>query len=650
MKFGNSLDFDILKRIMTYAKPNAPQFILIIILLLVTTILDLAPPYIVKKIIDENIVLSGRKIDRTYLIISHNGDYYKIEEKVWKNRKELSSKDGSLKLRIKDGSVRTYHPISREELEKIRRDDFRNVIILSFIYMMILVLSFFLGYYQVCTMQKVGHSIIHRIRVDLFSHILHLDLSFFESNPTGKLVTRVTNDTQNILEMYSSVMVSMVKDLTLFVGISLIMIHMDPKLTLLLFSIVLPPLILITTGFRVRIKRIYDMVRTKLAMINSYLSEYLSGMKIVQLFRREKKTYEEFERINRDHYRAMLKQLLTYSMFRPSIDLIYFLGIAFLLWYGGREILRGNTQFGTLYAFVSYMRMFFNPITDFAEKFDIMQSAMASARKVFGVFDVKPSITEPKEPIEVEFKGDIEFENVWFKYEEDGDWILKGLNFKVKAGKKVALIGPTGAGKTSIIKLLTRFYDPQVGSIRIDGVDIRRIPLKKLRRIVGVVPQDVFLFSGSIKENIKLNENLEDDLIKKVAHFTLIDSFIEALPNGLNEKVMERGSILSAGQKQLIAMARIMAFNPRIVILDEATSNVDSKTEALILKTLKKLIEGRTAIVIAHRLSTIRDFDLILVIVDGKVVEKGDHRELMKLRGVYWKLWNSQRIEDGKVS
>jgi len=650
MKFGNSLDFDILKRIMTYAKPNAPQFILIIILLLVTTILDLAPPYIVKKIIDENIVLSGRKIDRTYLIISHNGDYYRIEKKVWKNRKELSSEDGSLKLRIKDGTVRTYHPISREELEKIRRDDFRNVIILSFIYMMILVLSFFLGYYQVCTMQKVGHSIIHRIRVDLFSHILHLDLSFFESNPTGKLVTRVTNDTQNILEMYSSVMVSMVKDLTLFVGISLIMIHMDLKLSLLLFSIVLPPLILITTGFRVRIKRIYDMVRTKLAMINSYLSEYLSGMKIVQLFRREKKTYEEFERINRDHYRAMLKQLLTYSMFRPSIDLIYFLGIAFLLWYGGREILRGNTQFGTLYAFVSYMRMFFNPITDFAEKFDIMQSAMASARKVFGVFDVKPSITEPKEPIEVEFKGDIEFENVWFKYEEDGDWILKGLNFKVKAGKKVALIGPTGAGKTSIIKLLTRFYDPQVGSIRIDGVDIRRIPLKKLRRIVGVVPQDVFLFSGSIKENIKLNENLEDDLIKKVAHFTLIDSFIEALPNGLNEKVMERGSILSAGQKQLIAMARIMAFNPRIVILDEATSNVDSKTEALILKTLKKLIEGRTAIVIAHRLSTIRDFDLILVIVDGKVVEKGDHRELMKLRGVYWKLWNSQRIEDGKIS
>lgn len=635
-----SFDWQIFKRLLNYAKPFWKYLFAAFLILIFITILELLPPYISKIIIDKHLVLNGREYEGNKIIAFENR-YYLVESAKVQGGYEVFEKNGEVYLKNSNGDVVVLkHTLNADEIKKIRKNDMNKIMFFSLLLIGLLVISFFLNYSQVFLLNLAGQRIIHNIRVELFSHILRLDLKFFEANPVGRLVTRVNNDTQNLNEMYTSVIVSVIKDVLTFLGICIVMYLLDPKLALISYATI-PFIILSTAIFRVFQRRTYRMVRTRLARINAYISERLSGMKIIQLFMQQSRTKKEFTEINKSYYAALIKRVLLFGIFRPLVDLIYFLGLSLLIWYGGKGIIRGQMEFGMLYAFTSYLGMLFSPIRDFSEKFDIMQSAMASAEKIFKIMDTHPTVkNEPKiRPFNP--KGELRFENVWFAY-KDNEWVLKDVSFEVKKGEKVAIVGPTGAGKTSIIKLLTRFYDPQKGSILVDGVDIRDVPLEELRKHIGVVSQDVFLFSGTIKENIKLNEDISDEVIYEAARRAWITDLIKKLPHGFEEPVMERGAILSAGQRQLIAFARIMAFDPKIVVLDEATANIDSETENLILRAMERVMEGRTTIVIAHRLSTIKSADKIIVIINGRVAEIGTHEELLKKNGVYKELYTIQ--------
>lgn len=635
-----SFDWQIFKRLLRYARPFWKYLFLAFLILLFITVLDLLPPYVSKIIIDQHLVLNNREYNGKK-IISFEGEYYLIEPQKVNNGYEVFEEDGKVILKNLNGEEYLLtEKLDNETLNEIRRNDIKKIIVFSLALIGILIASFFLNYSQIFLLNLAGQKIIHNIRVELFSHILKLDLKFFESNPVGRLVTRVNNDTQNLNEMYTSVIVSVVKDVFTFVGICLVMFLLDRKLALVSYATI--PFIIVSVAlFRIFQRRIYRMVRTRLARINAYISERISGIKIIHLFMQHKRTKKEFDEINKSYYDALIKRVVVFGLFRPLIDLIYFLGLSLLIWYGGRDIIRGQMDFGILYAFTSYLGMLFGPIRDFSEKFDIMQSAMASAEKIFKILDTKPKVKNETKVSPFKAEGELKFENVWFAY-NDEEWVLKNVSFEVKKGEKVAIVGPTGAGKTSIIKLLTRFYDPQKGRILIDGVDIKDISLEELRKHIGVVSQDVFLFSGTVKENIKLNEDIPDEVIYEAARRTWVADFIKKLPRGFEEPVMERGAILSAGQRQLIALARVMAFDPKIVVLDEATANIDSETENLILKAMERVMEGRTTIIIAHRLSTIKNADKIIVIINGKVVEVGTHEELFAKNGVYKELYTIQ--------
>ncbi|MCD6545681.1 MAG: ABC transporter ATP-binding protein [Thermotogae bacterium] len=635
-----SFDWQIFTRLLRYAKPFWKYLFLAFMLLLFITVLDLLPPYVSKIIIDQHLVLNNREYNGKK-IITFKGEYYLVDPSKVHGGYEVLEKDGNIILKNLNGdTVILKEKLDSNILKKIRNNDKNKIVIFSLALVGILIVSFFLNYSQVFLLNLAGQKIIHNIRVELFSHILKLDLKFFESNPVGRLVTRVNNDTQNLNEMYTSVIVSVVKDVFTFVGICVAMFLLDRRLALISYATI-PFIVISVVLFRIFQRKIYRVVRTRLARINAYISERISGIRIIQLFMQQKRTKKEFDEINKSYYNALIKRVIVFGLFRPLIDLIYFLGLSFLIWYGGRGIIRGQMEFGILYAFTSYLGMLFGPIRDFSEKFDIMQSAMASAEKIFKILDTKPRVKNKPKIYSFKPQGELRFENVWFAY-NDEEWVLKDISFEVKKGEKVAIVGPTGAGKTSIIKLLTRFYDPQKGKILIDNVNIQDIPLEELRRHIGVVSQDVFLFSGTVKENIKLNENIPDEVIYEAARRAWVADFIKRLPRGFEEPVMERGAILSAGQRQLIALARVMVFDPKIVVLDEATANIDSETENLILKAMERIMEGRTTIVIAHRLSTIKNADKIIVIINGKVVEIGTHEELLMKNGVYKELYTIQ--------
>jgi len=635
-----SFDWQIFKRLLDYAKPFQKYLFSAFLILILITVLELLPPYVSKIIIDEHLVLNGREY-KGKKIVAFESKYYLVDPLKVQGGYEIFKKDEIVFLRNLNGDIVILKDtLNFDDIRKIRKNDMNKIVIFSLILISLLVISFFLNYSQVFLLNLAGQKIIHNIRVELFSHILQLDLKFFESNPVGRLVTRINNDTQNLNEMYTSVIVSVVKDILTFIGICVAMYLLDLKLALISY-VTIPFIVFSITLFRIFQRRIYRMVRTRLARINAYISERISGIKIIQLFMQQNRTKEEFTKINKSYYNALIKQVLVFGIFRPLIDLIFFLGLSLLIWYGGKGIIRGQIEFGMLYAFTSYLGMLFGPIRDFSEKFDIMQSAMASAEKIFKIMDTQPVVKNEPKIHSFKPKGELKFENVWFAY-NNSEWVLKDVSFEVKKGERVAIVGPTGAGKTSIIKLLTRFYDPQKGRILIDGVDIKDVPLEELRKHIGVVSQDVFLFSGTIKENIKLNENIPDEVVYEAARRAWVTDFIKKLPRGFEEPVMERGAILSAGQRQLIALARIMAFDPKVVVLDEATANIDSETENLILKAMEKVMEGRTTIVIAHRLSTIKNADKIIVIINGKVMEVGTHEELLKKNGVYKELYTIQ--------
>ena len=508
------------------------------------------------------------------------------------------------------------------------------------LYFLILVVAAFLfNLFQIYVLSYTGQSIIYNLRQQLFSHLQKMPLSYFDKNPIGRLVTRVTNDTETLNDMYTNVLVTLIKDFVLLTGTVIIMFRLNVRLSLVTLA-VMPVVIVLTIFFRIKIRKVYRNVRITLAKINSAISENISGMRIIQMFHREKENFDKFSETGKEYQKAVMKEVVTFGLFRPVIEMLASFALALLIWFGGRDVLQGTLTFGVLFAFINYISMLFQPINDLAEKYNILQSSMAASERVFLILDTPMEENDgTKHLYNTTLIGEIEFKNVWFAYNK-GDWVLRDVSFKVPAGQTIAIVGATGAGKTSIISLMSRMYEIQQGEILIDGINIKELSKDELRRYIGVVLQDVFLFSGKLKDNIRLNEDdISDDKIKAVAQYINADGFISKLPDGYDTEVMERGSTFSSGQRQLLAFARALAFDPTILVLDEATSNIDTETELLIQDALGKLTQNRTTIVIAHRLSTIQHADNIIVLHKGKVRESGNHQELLARKGMYYSLY-----------
>ena len=583
---GKAYDSRLFKRLLGYLKPYTFQVALGILLLLMTTGLELIGPYLIKIAVDQHIVV---KISRGL---------------------------GKIVL----------------------------------IYLVTLIFHFSLEVWLAYLMQWIGQHVVFDIRMKIFRHLQNLSLSFFDNNPVGRLVTRVTTDVETLNEWFSAGIVSVFGDIFLLSGIVIVMLKIQWKLALVTFS-VLPILIYITIFFRKRLRHAYRDIRTRIARINSYLQENITGMSIVQIFNRENRNYKKFEELNRSHKEAQLRSIFYYSIFLPFIDVIESLALALIIWFGGIHYYSGEVTFGILVLFIQYSKRFFRPISDLTDKYNIMQSAMASSERIFLLLDETPQIANPRHPQKLTHcRGNIEFRNVWFAYknkkDNTPDYVLKNVSFSVKPGDKIAIVGATGAGKSSIINLLLRFYDVTKGEILLDGINIKKLDLKTLRKHIGLVLQDVFIFASTIDENIRLgNRDIPLTRVEAAAREVNIHDFILQLPEKYQQPMMERGASLSTGQKQLLAFARALAFNPKILILDEATSSVDTESEKLIQRALTKLMENRTSICIAHRLSTIQNCDRIIVLHKGEIREQGNHQQLLKLKGIYYKLYQLQFMD-----
>ncbi|MCL5028043.1 MAG: ABC transporter ATP-binding protein/permease [Bacteroidetes bacterium] len=500
------------------------------------------------------------------------------------------------------------------------------------------VIQYFLTYYT----QYLGQKTIFDLRKQIFTHTQKLSLRFFDKTPIGRIVTRVTNDIESLNDLFSSGIIMVFSDVFIILWILGFMFFMDVKLSLVTLS-VLPILVYGTFLFRRKVRESYRNVRLHLARLNAFMQEHVTGMNVVQIFHKEFAELKRFLNINKDYREANIKSNFYYSIFYPGVELISSIAVGLIIWYGGGEFIRGSMQVGVLIAFIIYTDMFFRPIRDLSEKYNILQTAMASSERIFKLLDNKTFVRNPEVPVKLDsVKGEIEFKNVWFAY-NDEEYVLKDVSFKINPGETVAIVGHTGAGKTSIINILSRFYDISKGSILVDGIDIRTLDKKDLRKYISIVLQDVFLFSGTIRSNISMNnDDIPYEKILEAAKIVGAERFIDALTNKYDEEVKERGATLSVGQKQLISFARALAYDPKILVLDEATSSIDTETEILIQRAIEKLLIGRTAIVIAHRLSTIQNSDKIIVMHKGEVRETGTHQELLAKRGIYYKLYQLQ--------
>jgi ATP-binding cassette subfamily B protein len=526
---------------------------------------------------------------------------------------------------------------------------------ISGLFLGVLLLGLLFEFTQTYMMQWTGQKVMFDLRSQLYRHLQRMDIAFFDKNPVGRLVTRVTTDVDALNEMFTSGVVSIVEDVFVLAAILGIMLKENWRLALIAF-IVLPIIILVTQIFRKAVRDSYRRIRVAIARINSFLQEHVSGIIPLQLFNRERKSYEEFEAVNAQHMEAFKDAIMAYALYYPVVETLSSIAIACVLWYGGHMVLAQIATLGVLVAFIQYAQRFFRPIQDLSEKFNILQSAMAAAERVFKLLDTKPAIQSPAVEKAASGPGRIEFDDVWFAYrripvEKDGkvvaseewDWVLRGVSFTIEPNESVAIVGHTGAGKTTLISLLLRFYDVQKGAVRIDGVDVREMNLQALRRRCGVVLQDPFLFSGTIADNIRLGStHVTREAVERAAEEVNVADFIQSLPEGFDSLLQERGNTLSTGQKQLVSFARALAHNPRILILDEATSSVDTDTEFQVREALTRLVEGRTSLIIAHRLSTIQRADKIVVMHKGKVREMGTHQQLLASKGVYWKLYRLQ--------
>ncbi len=532
------------------------------------------------------------------------------------------------------------------------------------LYVGLMLFSFLLEYLQTYFMQWTGQKVMFDLRSQIFRHLQRLHVGFYDKNPVGRLVTRVTTDVDALNEMFTSGVVSIFEDVFVLAGIIAIMLRMNAKLALITFA-VLPLIAYATKIFRDKVRDSYRRIRVAIARINAYLQEHVSGMVVLQLFNREKRAYDEFSKVNETHMDAFKDAIMAHAVYYPVVEILSAVAIASVIWFGGNDVIRHTTSIGVLAAFIQYAQRFFRPIQDFSEKYNILQSAMASSERVFKLLDASVEITSPAITKKPEGAGRIEFDKVWFSYRNPDakdaqveaavlgrpekasspgpDWVLRDVNFAIEPGETVAIVGHTGAGKTTIISLLMRFYDVQKGAIKMDGIDLKDMDLDDLRRRFGVVLQDPFLFTGTVEGNIRLGTKwIEDEDVEKAAEDVNLADFIRSLPKGFKEEVHERGSTLSTGQKQLISFARALAHNPKILILDEATSSVDTETEFRVRAALDRMVEGRTSVIIAHRLSTVQRADKIIVMHKGQVREMGTHQQLLANRGIYYKLYQLQ--------
>lgn len=683
-KLDKIVDFKLLKRLNKYTKPFYWILLISIIAVLLSSVADLLRPYLTKVIIDDYV--TGYKAemhvsddpfdhqynieyeDKNYLrqkyydelelkpstqgskqLLKTNDHYLLLDEFITSNIGpedfDVKTADDRFTMTILESSelygdynIYSGQLLTHEEYKIFRENDVSGIIKITIILVLTLIMAFVFTYIQTISLNYVGQKVIYNMRKDMFDHVQHLSMSYYEKNPIGRLVTRVTNDMNNISEMYSNVIISFLKDFIILIGTMLIMVRMDWKLSLLCFS-TLPIVIFVSFLFRKYIRAVQRVIKLKIAEINATLSENISGMKIIQLFNKEKHMDESFDKVNTDHLNAWLKEVNIYAIFRPSMNLIYSMTLALLIFFGGNNVLKGAVELGVMVAFITYIQQYFRPIFDLSEKFNIMQAAMASIERILVILDDQEHIkNNPTLMLEEPFKGDIEFEHVNFSYNPE-EQILKDVSFKINAGETVAIVGATGSGKTTITSLIGRFYDIQSGCIKIDGHPIKEMDLQFLRSQIAVVLQDVFLFAGSIRDNITLGEDMPDEQVKDVATFVNASHFIDKLDETYDYILTEKGSTLSAGQRQLLSFARALAFDPSILILDEATSNIDTETELLIQDAITKLIKNRTTIIIAHRLSTIQHANKIIVMHKGEICEMGTHQELLEQKGRYYDLY-----------
>lgn len=651
---GKAYDSKLMRRLLRYAKPYWALIGLSILLLLIISVTDLARPYLVKVAIDDHIMGANRE----YVVIDEGIEHPSvvvIQGRTLIREDRLQDRIGGMRFKLvkEDGqhflqstTDQRSLEITQEEAKLLRAWDTDRIVRLGGMLFLVLSVGFLLNYAQVYLLQYTGQRIVFDIRQELFTHIQSLSLAFFDGNPVGRLVTRVTNDTQNLHEMYTAVLVNLFKDVFMVVGIVIVMFRLNSRLAWVSLA-TLPIIVVLTAVFRIKARQAYRETRIRLARINSSFAENISGMRLVQIFKQEKRKFREFDQINSDHYQASMRELKVYAVFRPAMELVYSLAMAILIWAGGGQVLRGAVEFGVLYAFINYLEQFFRPINDLTEKYNILQASMASAERLFLILDEEQGIPQVENPRPMgEVQGRIEFRNVWFAYVGE-EWVLRDVSFTVEPGQTVAFVGATGAGKSTIMNLLSRFYDIQKGQILIDGQDIKLLDKEELRQNVGLVMQDVFMFSGTIGENISLHDpTIDEERMQTVATYVNAHHFIELLPDQYQEPVVERGATLSAGQRQLVAFSRALAYDPAILILDEATASIDTETEVLIQDALPRLLAGRTSLVVAHRLSTIQDADQIIVLHKGKIREQGTHQELLAHKGLYHNLFLLQYKDD----
>ena len=576
-----------------------------------------------------------------YQIFLWKDHYYMAENLTRAECTTLQNADTSvLKNYVREGAQK----LTSNDLKVLRQNDFKGILKAGILFLLLLFSGFFLNLADTWLLQKMGQQIVYKLREETFTHIHSLSLSFFNTTPVGKLVTRVSNDTEAVNELFSTILVKLFKNVVKIIGYAVVMLSINVKMAGISF-LLLPLVAILTFVFRHLSRKAYQITRNKITELNTFLSEHISGMKLIQIFAREKEKYSEFEGKSMELYRANFREIMTFAIFRPSIYLVSVIAMILVIRTGSLSVLNGSLSLGTLFVFITYISSFFEPIQELSEQLGTLQSSIASAEKIFSVLDVKPEIVSPTDPAPVNILGEIEFRHVWFAYEEE-NYILKDVSFVIHPGEKAAFVGATGAGKSTILNLIGRYFDIQKGQILIDGIDIHEIDLDVLRGAIGQVQQDVFIFTGDIKSNISLNnEAISPDDVRRAAEIVNADPFIQKLPHGYDEPVTERGSTLSAGQRQLLSFARTLAYDPKILVLDEATANIDTETETLITQALARLMDGRTTIMVAHRLSTIQHADKIIVMHHGEIKESGTHQELLAKDGLYKKLYELQLMD-----
>ena len=668
------------KRLYGYMRPYLLNFIIGLILVFAISGFELLRPMLIAQAIDNHIegyshpyaYVSEKEADIVYdgLYLTKNIDFEKdthdryaglliyddhyyfftdlnrtesseLQKMAEDSLSPISVTDSAMTIKV-GGTDRTGKLMTREDLKILRKTDNAGVRRIALLYALVLFGNMAVTVLMIWLLQKTGQTIIYNIRNELFAHVQTLPLRFFDTHPVGQVVTRITNDVESLNQMYSNVLVNLFRNVIMIIGYAVVMVSVNARLAMIGF-ILMPLVMVLTYAFTKLSRGIYRIIRTKVSALNTFLSEHISGMKLIQIFAREDEKYRQFCDSTHDLYRSRIRELFVFAIFRPLINFISSLALAIMLHRGANLVLDGTITVGVLYVFTSYIRSFFDPVQELTEQFSTLQNAFASAEKIFTLFNEENTIKELDEPVILDkVRGKIEFRHVWFAYDGE-DYVLRDVSFVINPGEKVAFVGATGAGKSSILNLIGRYYDIQKGEILIDDVNIRDLSVKQIRSAIGQVQQDVFVFTGDISSNIRLlNDEISDHDIEVASKAVNASHFIEKLPNGYHEPVTERGSTLSAGQRQLLSFARTLVIDPTILVMDEATANIDTETEQLIQEALKTMMEGRTTIMVAHRLSTIQHADNIIVLHKGKIREQGTHQQLLALNGIYHKLYELQ--------